>query len=61
MGEDTPCRGLDEDVEIIAKVDLDDFGASILQPSNHFEEAGFDFRIHKFQELPRREGESDAL
>jgi hypothetical protein len=56
MSEDAPCRGLDEGIEIVAKVYLNDFGAGVLQPPNHLAEAGLDFRVHQIQELSRREG-----
>ena len=36
IGEDAPCRGLDEGIEIVAKVYLNDLGAGVLQPPNHF-------------------------
>ncbi len=61
MSEDAPRRGLDEGIEIVAKVYLNDLGAGVLQPPNHLAEAGLDFRVHQIQELSRREGQSGSF
>src|SRR4051812_27465160 len=43
MSEDAPCCGLDQGIEIVAKVYFNDLGAGVLQAPNHLAEAGLDF------------------
>src|SRR6478735_10890208 len=61
MSEDAPCCGLDEGIEIVAKVYFNDLGAGVLQAPNHLAEAGLDLRVHQIQELSRREGQPGTL
>src|SRR4051812_16724138 len=61
MSEDAPRRGLDERIEIVAKVYFNDLGAGVLQLPNRLAEAGLDVRIHQIQELSRREGQPGSL